>query len=168
MDETTLTLLSVLVKCWMKRGCQKRIPATGPPQWHHLMGAYHWRTDQVICLPCPKKNSVAFSTFMEYLMTQIATDLPVVLVMDNASYHKSQLSQAMLAYFEDRALTVWLPPYCSDLNPIERFWRYLKEQACANRLFKTMAEMLDSVDKVLVLQNDLNYSDRFLFCKTFC
>jgi transposase len=168
VDETTLTLLSVLVKCWMKRGFQKRIPAPGPAKWHHLIGAYNWRTDQVICLPCPKKNSVAFSTFIEYLMAQTDTDKPIVLVMDNASYHKSQLTQAVLAYFEDRSMTVWLPPYCSDLNPIERFWRHLKEQACANRLFKEMSEILDSVDKVLELQNNLNHSDRFLFCKTFC
>lgn len=101
-------------------------------------------------------------------MVQLLTDKPVVLVMDNASYHKSKLSQAMLAYFEDRSLTVWLPPYCSDLNPIERFWRYLKERACANRLFKTVDDILDSVDKVLALQNDLESLDRFLFCKTFC
>ena len=101
-------------------------------------------------------------------MAQTDTDKPIVLVMDNASYHKSQLTQAVLAYFEDRSMTVWLPPYCSDLNPIERFWRHLKEQACANRLFKEMSEILDSVDKVLELQNNLNHSDRFLFCKTFC
>jgi transposase len=152
----------------MKRGCQKRIPAPGPPKWHHLIGAYNWRTDQLIWLPCPKKNSLAFSTFIEHLMAQISSDKPIVLVMDNASYHKSQLSQAMLACFEDRAMTLWLPPYCSDLNPIERFWRHLKEQACANRLFKTVSEILDSVDKVLVLQNDLAHSGRFSFCKTSC
>lgn len=101
-------------------------------------------------------------------MAQVDSGKPIVLVMDNASFHKSQLSQAMLAYFEDRSMTVWLPPYCSDLNPIERFWRYLKEQACANRLFESIAQILDSVDKVLAVQNDLHHSDRFLFCKTFC
>jgi len=40
-------------------------------------------------------------------------------------------------------------------SAIERFWRYLKAQACANRLFKSIAELLDSVDKVLTSQNDL-------------
>ncbi|MBK7896207.1 MAG: hypothetical protein IPJ90_15275 [Anaerolineaceae bacterium] len=23
-----------------------------------------------------------------------------------------------------------MPPYCSDLNPIERYWRHLKESVC--------------------------------------
>ena len=72
----------------------------------------------------------------------------------------------MLAFFEDRAVTVWLPPYCSDLNPIERFWRHLKDKACANRLFTCLQEVVDSVDKVLRIQNDLTCSDRFLYSKT--
>jgi len=152
----------------MKRGQQKRIPAPGPPRWHHLIGAYNWRTDQIIYMPCPKKNSLAFATFIEQLVTQAGSDKPIVLVMDNASYHRSLLSQATLAFFEDCSLTVWLPPYCSDLNPIERFWKHLKETACANRLFKSIDEILDSVDKVLALQNDLSHPDRFLFCKSSC
>jgi transposase len=56
--------------------------------------------------------------------------------------------------------------YCSELNVIERFWRHLKQSACANRLFETIQELLDSVDKALPIQNDLLHYDRFLFSKT--
>lgn len=150
----------------MKRGQQKRIPAPGSPQWHHLFGAYNWRTDTLIYMACEKKNSLSFCLFIEHLMATVPDNRPLVLVMDNASYHKSSLSQAMLAYFEDRSMTVWLPPYCSDLNPIERYWRHLKDKACANRLFETVEELVDSVSKVLSLQNDVTRSDRFLFVKT--
>jgi transposase len=73
-------------------------------------------------MPAAKKNSVTFCLFIEYLMQSIPEGKPIVLVLDNASYHHSQVSQAMLAYYEDRAMVFWLPPYCSDLNPIERFW----------------------------------------------
>ena len=99
-----------------------------------------------------KKNSASFCLFIEYLMQQVPDDRPIVLVLDNASFHHSRVSEAMLAYFEDRSMVFWLPPYCSDLNPIERFWRHLKESACANRLFKAIQDMVDSVDKVLVVQ----------------
>ncbi len=100
-------------------------------------------------------------------MTSAPDDRPAVLVMDNASYHHSHVSEALLAFYEDCSTTFWLPPYCSDLNPIERFWRHLKDKACANRLFKTIADLLDSVAKVLAIQNDLTHPDRFLFTKTF-
>ena len=88
VDETTLTLLSVLVKCWTKRDQQKRVPALGPPKWHHLIGAYNWRTEQVLYFPCPKKDSVAFSTFIEQLMAQLTCDKPIVL-----SHGQCQLPQ---------------------------------------------------------------------------
>ena len=151
----------------MKRGNQKRIAAPGPARWHHLFGAYNWRTDEVITMPAEKKNTESFCLFIQYLMALASSDLPVVIVLDNASYHHSYVSEALLAFYEDQAIVFWLPPYCSDLNPIERFWKHLKEKACANRLFKTIAEMIDSVDKVLAIQNDLTHSDRFLFSKTF-
>jgi len=152
----------------MKRGHQKRIPAPGPPRWHHLFGAYNWRTDEVITMPAEKKNSLSFCLFIQLLMDSAPANRPIVIVLDNASYHHSHVSEALLAFYENQATVFWLPPYCSDLNPIERFWKHLKEKACANRLFKTIAEMIDSVDKVLAIQNELTHSDRFLFTKTFC
>ena len=72
----------------------------------------------------------------------------------------------MIAYYEGRALAFWLPPYCSELNLIERFCKHLKAKACANRLFQSIEEVVDSVDKVLVSQNDLCSFERFLFQKT--
>lgn len=152
----------------MKRGRQKRIPAPGPACWHHLFGAYNWRTDEVMIMPAAKKNTESFCHFIQLLMAWAPQDRPVVIVLDNASYHHSYASEALLAFYESQATVFWLPPYCSDLNPIERFWKYLKEKACANRLFKSIVEMIDSVDKVLTIQNDLSHSERFLFTKTFC
>ena len=115
-----------------------------------------------------QKNTPAFCDFIEHLMTFHSGERPVVIVLDNASYHHCAASAAMLAYFEDRSMTFWLPPYCSTLNPIERFWRFLKEQACSNHLFKSLDELLDSVVHVLNHQNDLTHSDRFLYSKTYC
>jgi hypothetical protein len=46
---------------------------------------------------------------------------------------------------------------------IERFWKHLKDIACANRLFQDMGEVVDSVVNVLVTQNDFSSSERFLF-----
>ena len=150
----------------MKRGQQKRIATPGQQKWHHLFGAYNWHTGEVIYMTCEKKNSQAFCRFLEHLMNTASSDLPIVYVLDNASYHHSKHSEAMIAYYEDRSWAFWLPPYCSDLNPIERFWKHMKAKACANRLFQTIEEVVDSVDKVLASQNDFNSSERFLFQTT--
>ena len=161
-----MKLLSVLVKCWMKRGQQRRVRTPGQQRWHHLFGAYNWRTDEVIYMTAANKNTASFCQFIDQLMNTIEGERPVVLVLDNASYHHSRASEAMLACFEDRSITYWLPPYCSDLNPIERFWKHLKEKACSNRLFKQIKDVVDSVTQVLEIQNDRLNESRFVYSKT--
>ena len=77
----------------------------------------------------------------------------MVLVMDNAAYHKSASALAALSLFEHRVAIIWLPPYCSDLNPIELFWRYLKDHACANKLQDNIEEVVKAAEKLLTAQN---------------
>ena len=149
----------------MKRGTQKRIDTPGKQQWHHLFGAYNFVTDEVIAMPAPKKNSDAFVAFLDTLTQQIDDDRPILLVLDNASYHHSVVAQAGFAAFEQRLMPLFLPAYCSDLNPIERFWRHLKDSACANTLFPTMDALVDSVLTNLKRQNDQSNPSRFSICK---
>ena len=85
--------------------------------------------------------------------------------MDNASYHKSASSLAALSLFEHRVLSVWLPPYCSDLNPIERFWRHLKNLACANKPQAKISDVVASAEKILNEQNLVSSDLRFLLSK---
>jgi transposase len=73
--------------------------------------------------------------------------------MDNASYHKSAPALAALSLFEHRVLVIWLPTYCSDLNPIERFWRHLKDLACANKLQDSIEEVVSAAERILTAQN---------------
>jgi transposase len=167
MDESTLGWLPVLVACWMKRGCQKRITTPGQQQWRHLFGAYNWVTDEVIYQVAEKRNSEAFIAFLEHLVQQHYGERPLVLVLDNGSIHHSFASQAAFALLEDQLIPLFLPRYCSQLNPIERFWKYLKASACANKLFKDMSALVASVEKVLQHQNDTHSTSRFMLLKNF-
>jgi len=151
----------------MKRGKQLRIPAPGQQKLHHIFGAYNWRTDQTVWLGCEKKNTKTFVEFLEHFTASVITDRPVVLVLDNASYHHSAGAEAALALCEEEGVIIfWLPPYCSDLNPIERFWGFLKEWACANKLFASVLDLLASASNCLHNQNNLLSPDRFVFSKT--
>jgi hypothetical protein len=76
-------------------------------------------------------------------------------------------SQAAFAVLEDRLMPMFLPKYCSQLNPIERFWKYLKATACAKKLFADMDVLLTSVKTVLAIQNNTGASPRFTFLKNF-
>lgn len=167
MDETTLTLDPTLRACWTKIGQQKRIPATQPgeKQKRHLFGGYNWLKDTLTWTVARTKNSATFIAFLEELLVKNYPTGRVVLVLDNASYHKSAAALAALSLFEHRLMFIWLPLYCSDLNPIERFWRHLKDLACANKLQDNIESVVQSAETILREQN-LPASDlRFLLSK---
>lgn len=147
----------------MKVGQQKRIPATqaGSKQRWHLFGGYNWLKDTMTWTTAAVKNTATFIAFLEELLVRQYPTGSIVLVMDNVSYHKSAAALAALSLFEHRVAVIWLPPYCSDLNPIERFWRFLKDTACANRLEACIQDVVSSAEGVLSRQNDSTFAHRF-------
>lgn len=69
-------------------------------------------------------NSTLFeSWFVDQLLP--ALDKNTLIVMDNASFHhKKRLFSATLNY---GCHLLFLPPYSPELNPIEKFWAWLKK-----------------------------------------
>ncbi len=151
----------------MKVGQQKRIPATQPgiKQKRHVFAGYNWLQDTVTWTIAETKNSSQFIRFLEHLLVQEYPTGRVVLVLDNASYHKSAPALAALSLFEHRVMVVWLPTYCSDLNPIERFWRHLKDLACANKLQDSIEDVVRGAENILTEQNTTGSSSCFQVSK---
>jgi transposase len=151
----------------MKMGVQKRIPipANQEKKHCHVFGAYNWIGDQVDWMIAQWKNSETFITFLEYLLIEKHPTGRLILVLDRASYHKSAAALAALSLFEHRMMIIWLPSYCTELNPIERFWRHLKDLACANQLWSGLEEVIEKVEQVLHQQNDPDYAYRFELSK---
>lgn len=162
-----MSLHPPLYKCWMKRGKRKRIPTPGSPRCLHTFGAYNWRDDTLAWQCVRRKNSESFIAFVEHLLLTCYPTQKVILVMDNASYHKSKASLAALSLFEDRLTVIWLPAYCPLLNPIERFWLHLKSLACANKLETDLEALAARVHRTMINQNSLVSPDRFTFSKDF-
>jgi transposase len=113
----------------------------------------------------PWKNSEFFIAFLEFLLVSVYPVGRIVLVMDNVAYHRSAATLAALSLFEHRVMVVWLPAYCSELNLIERFWRHLKDLACANKLEAELEHLVSSVECSLTNQNDPAYPYRFQLSK---
>lgn len=147
----------------MKQGQQRRIPATRPgeKQKRHIFGGYNWLKDTITWTTAKTKNSATFISFLEELLVKRYPSKRMVLVMDNAAYHKSASALAALSLFEHRAIVIWLPPYCSELNPIELFWRYLKDHACANKLQDNIEKVVKAAEKILTAQNCTTSDPKF-------
>lgn len=151
----------------MKRGQRKTIPAPGAPRYTHVFGAYNWRDGHVSYLTRGRKDSDSFIEFIEHIMLTAYPEHKVIMVTDNASYHRSRASMAALSLFEERLHVVWLPKYCPFLNVIERFWLHLKTLAAANRLHRDMDELVLAIDETIRNQNQPSHPDRLTFASHF-
>ncbi|MBS4170878.1 MULTISPECIES: transposase [unclassified Neochlamydia] len=74
-------------------------------------------------------HSLLFNFWLEKILIP---ELKVgqVLIMDNATFHKSQATHELIKKAECEIL--FLPPYSPDLNPIETFWANFKKIVAAN------------------------------------
>jgi len=84
------------------------------------------------------------SLFEAWVEQQLVPELKPgqVVVMDNASFHKSQRTQDLI---EQAGCTLlFLPPYSPDLNKIEKFWARLKTYL--RKTLDTFDGLWDAVD----------------------
>ena len=68
-------------------------------------------------------NSKAFKGFLQEILRIYPK---ILLILDNASYHKSDTVTGFVKANEDRIRLVFLPAYTPQLNPIEQQWNVLR------------------------------------------
>jgi hypothetical protein len=141
-DESRIQLLPLLRNMWHWAGEQIRIPTPGNNQSRVIFGALNIRTGQWNYLIRKRMRKEDFIAFLEYLLGVYATG-PIVLVVDNYSSHTAHVVQTWLNE-HPRMHLLYLPTYCSHLNPIEPIWLRLKNAVAPNRLYDSMKILLDT------------------------
>jgi transposase len=144
-DETRLHLLPLVRACWHWVGHQVRIPTPGSNITRAIFGALNIRTGQWTYQVRPRMQAVDFVAFLEYLLVVYPTG-PLLLIVDNFSSHTAHDVPTWLAE-HPRLQLFYLPTYCSHLNPVEPVWLQLKNTIAADRLYGSMALLLQTVDR---------------------
>jgi putative transposase len=110
-------------------------------------------------------NWVADTAAKNYAKTGQVT----VVVQDNGSIHKSNLTQANWKQWEEQGLIMFfLAPYCSEMNPIEGEWHQIKAHEMAGRMFDNAYDLAMAVEASVgkrYLAKDFKVS-RFIFNST--
>lgn len=76
----------------------------------------------------------------------------VVVILDNAGFHRANLIKAEHDSWEARGLTLWFqPPYSPQFNLIETVWKKLKGFLLPRRCYDSKAQLLDAVLAALEL-----------------
>jgi len=75
---------------------------------------------------------------------------PTVVVLDNASFHKSKVFKANIVKWANRGLTLlYLPPYSPQLNIIEMLWKFIKYHWMEMSAYQSYSNMKEYVQRML-------------------
>ena len=144
-DESRLQLLPLIRAMWQWAGQQLRVPTPGANESRAVFGALDIRTGQWIHLVRPTMRAADFIVFLEHVLAQYPS-VPIILVVDNFGSHTAHVVREWCEA-HPRLKLMFLPTYCSHLNPVENIWRQLKSKVAANRLYGSMVVLLETVDK---------------------
>jgi len=82
---------------------------------------------------------------MNIYLQELSNEYPgeeIILIMDQAGWHKSKD-----LIIPPNIKFIYLPPYSPELNPVERLWKYLKNNYIHNHLFASLKDMIDHLIK---------------------
>lgn len=142
-DESRVQLLPILRAMWHWVGQQLRIPTPGANVTRALFGALNIDSGEWTYLIRERMRADDFLVFLDHLLCTYPSR-PIVLIVDNYGAHTAKVVHAWLAE-HPRLRLLYLPKYCSQLNPVEAIWRRLKDKVAANRLYDGITTLVDAV-----------------------
>ena len=134
-DESRFGTKSKTGLAWFKKGSRTQIKVKLGFKNFYLYSAVNPSTGLEFTLVMPNVDTDCMNVFLKELSSMV-NDKKVVIVMDGAGWHKSEGLQ-----IPSNIRIELLPPYCPELNPVERFWKYIKDNVIKNRVFETLEEL---------------------------
>ena len=139
MDEARLGRQGTVTKVWAPTGSRPTAVKQTRYEWVYLYAAVEPATGESVALLAPSVNTDTFNVFLGMLAAEAEADEHVVLIMDQAGWHKSK-SLAL----PDCVTVLLLPPYSPELNPVENLWHHLRSHHLGNRAFDDYDDLVDA------------------------
>lgn len=123
---------------WVTKGTKHKVKRSHEHLRFNAVGAVNPETGEFFSLAVPHNDHKVFQVFLDEF-SQITKGMSVVVVFDNASWHKvSNLNWHNIE-------PMFLPPYSPDLNPIENVWRLIKINFFNSWFAKNIEQLIDRV-----------------------
>jgi transposase len=149
-DEVDVALLPGVLRCWCRRGQQRKLVTPRQNQKRYGAGLTNWMTGTFYwALGEHKDNTLFRAVLAQLLQTATGEAAPTpprkqYVVIDNYRIHFAKPVQAFLAAHPEIEL-VTLPTYSPKLNPVERLWKHLRRRVTHNHFFGTIEAVLAAV-----------------------
>jgi len=143
LDEASVKQHPNIQPKWSLKGSKEFIGTYDNHAKINVFGAINHDLGKAFHMKSKKINSEVFMKFVEHLAMLNPTK-HLVLVADNAPWHKSKKVLKFLENVSDKIEVLWLPAYSPDFNPIEHLWRFMKEFV-SNFFVPKITELTDAI-----------------------
>jgi hypothetical protein len=122
----------------------------------HVMGAVQYGTSRVFYKVVPHFDANEFRQYIHQVIhTFGATQKKVVMVVDRSGIHRARKLAPTLDHYQDKFELHFLPAHSGHhLNPIEGFWRRMKEVIGAGRCFEDLHQLYRRTRQVLMAHQE--------------
>jgi len=163
LDETGFSCWSSVEYGWIKQGQSKRFEQTQKKGKRvSLLGVFQPEIGFDGVCRVGSMTSQEYILFMDR-QAELAADLLAqtsaftVIGQDNCSTHTCKAVKAKIEEWQGKGLVLFqLPPYCSEMNPIELEWQHLKRDQLSGQMFNSEDELGLAIESALHSRYDNN------------
>lgn len=162
-DETGFSLRVLRRKCWTRRGNRRKVTGQRRRGRVNVMGGLRYHDRKRLCYFVDKGNADSFFEQLVKLNEFVKQEWVaqgnyselyerigprVLVILDNASYHKRQDIIDKIEQALPNIQLCFLPTYSPDFNLIELVWHSCKE-FIAHRLFQSVKQLKELLHRLL-------------------
>jgi transposase len=137
-DEARIGQKNKIARRWAKRGTRPSAPSDQRTGSTYIFGAICPARGAGAALVLPLCNSATMSLQLAEISRAVSAGAHAVVLLDQAGWHTS----GKLVVPTNVSLLP-LPPKSPELNPTENVWQYLRENWLSNRVFASVADIVD-------------------------
>lgn len=138
-DEARFGRMVRIRRCWAPRPCRPAVNNGYEREFVYVYGAVSPVEGELDWMICREMNTQRMTEFLAQVSQSHAQDF-IVMVVDGASSHVAKDLRV-----PENVRLVRLPPYAPELNPQEHVWDELREKEFPNRVFASMAGVLQQL-----------------------
>jgi hypothetical protein len=120
---------------WFETGSRTAVKVKLGFKNFYMYSAVNPSTGEDLTLIIEKVNTEGMNCFLEQFSKQLGAR-EAFMVLDGASWHRSKD-----LIVPSNITLIILPPYSPELNPVERFWQYIKSKTIRNKMYQSIKEL---------------------------
>lgn len=152
-DEGRFGLKSTLTRMWARRGTYVTIKIKDGYKSFYVYSAVSPLSGKDFSLFLPEVSTEMMNIYLRE-MSKMYSDKKIMIIMDRAGWHKSKKLKT-----PNNITLLFLPPYSPQLNPVEKLWRWIRKEATHNKMFTSLGNLMDAIQKAFLELTTLKLVD---------